>query len=331
MTQYLVTGNTFQTTDEVTAVKLNNSVNDAVLQNVDRVAMGAVSKIVTTGTARPTSSVAAGELFFDTTNDRLEVFASNGWRSVASDTSFYVTNRSAVTLVSGDCVVFDSSNDNAVTTTTTEGDTKWAGIVIEGGAVGAEVAISRGGIRTVNTTGTVTRGDFLFTSTTIQVASGDTSGDGHFGIALTTASGDTCTVALHQQAISAVPTGAIIIFNGAACPTGYTHLTNLDDKYPKGATDGTATATGGRTSYNATYLTGSIRRHTDPAPSSDSPGIVSGVDDEVQFVTGVMAVGSPGVYQMESTIDGNAGDHQHELNGLINEPAFYSVLYCQRN
>lgn len=100
-------------------------------------------------------------------------------------------NNSGGTLSTGDIVIVDNSQDFSVTTTTTIGHYRVAGVVVVGGADGSVVQVGVDGIMLVNTFGTVTRGNYLATSalagTVFDSGSTPTNGDvliAHTGVIL---------------------------------------------------------------------------------------------------------------------------------------------------
>lgn len=106
---------------------------------------------------------------------------------------FEVTNKSGGSLAVGDLVVWDTGNNNAVTTSTTDYDVDHAGIVVVGGAADATIKVAKMAHNiTVNYTGTApARGDYLSQSTTVKLAKGGDTvpASGIFGIALEAGSG----------------------------------------------------------------------------------------------------------------------------------------------
>lgn len=102
-----------------------------------------------------------------------------------------LTNRSGGALNVGDVVVGDTGNASSITTTTTIGNRRVFGVVVDTTIASlAAGRISSLGIRTVNVTGAVAIGDWLETSATAgkaQTAYGRSVGK--FAIALTSAAG----------------------------------------------------------------------------------------------------------------------------------------------
>ncbi len=102
-----------------------------------------------------------------------------------------LANGSGGALAAGDLVVVDSANDDSVTTTITVSDPKVAGVVVTGGAAGAQIKVAIAGIVTVNVAGAVSRGDCLGSSGTAGLAQADGACNtaGLFATALTSSTG----------------------------------------------------------------------------------------------------------------------------------------------
>lgn len=86
--------------------------------------------------------------------------------SGAAKPTVFLKNGEAGAMVVGDVVVIDPSQDSAVIFTTSSKDLTVIGVVVTGGASGAQVEICVGGIATVKVDSAVSRGDALVTSTT---------------------------------------------------------------------------------------------------------------------------------------------------------------------
>lgn len=144
------------------------------------------------------------DVLYDPKSMTWEVFKPGGaaaWYSTGFNVDqdsirFEYTNNSTGTLTLGEVVVFDSTQDLSVTTTTTLGDTTVAGAVVVGNVVGALVQVAQLGVAHVQVDGNVTRGQFLKTSTARGLAiPTNTEEEGVFGIALTAnTAGSTGTV-----------------------------------------------------------------------------------------------------------------------------------------
>lgn len=143
-----------------------------------------------------------------------------------------LTNKSGGSVAAGDVVILDTGNDSAFTTTTTEKLTTNPVYVVQAtiadNAVG--VVTSRGRVK-IKVTGTVTRGDYLITSTSAGSAksNGTTYEAGVFAIALSADSGGYAIAELLGISIS-IPvsttiTGEIRMWGStiASIPSGWLH------------------------------------------------------------------------------------------------------------
>jgi hypothetical protein len=190
-------GHTFSSGDLVTATKLHNLVDDASVANIAEAALADGSHIITSSTTAPAAAT-AGHAWWDTSGPEadgygiLKIHDGTRWQSVAKNVEQYYFNRSGGDLTYGDLVIFDTSTARSVTTTTSAGSTKVAGVIAsaaDGLAVVAddsEGRVVRSGLVMVKTTGTVTLGDYLGTSDTVKLAKslGSSQVAGAFGIAV---------------------------------------------------------------------------------------------------------------------------------------------------
>lgn len=105
-----------------------------------------------------------------------------------------LTNKSGAGVIAGDLVKVDMANDSSFTTTTTASQSAVFGVAMETIANNATGRVRLIGKVTINITGTVTRGDYLESSTSAKLAKSAGTGktSATFAIALTTASGGTC-------------------------------------------------------------------------------------------------------------------------------------------
>jgi hypothetical protein len=142
-----------------------------------------------------------------------------------------LTNKSGGSVSANDLVVADSSNDSAFSTTTTVNDPGVIGVAMETIANDAIGRIATSGVVTVAVTGTITRGHYLSTSTTVKQAQG-TSGrtSNSFGIALTGGTG-TVTCLLLTNAGGGVPSNAVFYTTDAAAPGDFTEYTTARGLY----------------------------------------------------------------------------------------------------
>lgn len=133
----------------------------------------------------------------DPTTTGLPTFAAaGGLRAVVA-----LTNKTGVALVAGDVVGLDTGTDSAVALADAQGTLVPLVVALGSAATDAVGLFLRAGIATVKTTGTVTRGDWMRKSattlvaetTSVQIGATKAPLSGSFAVALTTASGNTCT------------------------------------------------------------------------------------------------------------------------------------------
>ena len=108
-----------------------------------------------------------------------------------------LTNKSGGALSTNDCVIVDTANNEAVTTTTSAGSILRPGIILVGGAVNSQVTVSLIGEVAVVVDGAATRGQYFKTSTTAKrVTPVSTLDVGVFGIFTANSSGGAGTTAV---------------------------------------------------------------------------------------------------------------------------------------
>lgn len=106
-----------------------------------------------------------------------------------------LTNRSGASVAAGDVVILDTANDSSFTTTATANVVGAIGVADETIANAALGKVQVGGLATVATTGVISRGNRLATSTTDKRAKGSTAvGAGDFAAAATAHAGPTGSV-----------------------------------------------------------------------------------------------------------------------------------------
>jgi hypothetical protein len=118
-----------------------------------------------------------------------------------------LTNKSGGGVIAGDVVILDSGNNDAFTTTTSAASVAKVGIAAATIANNAAGLVVVGGyVAQVNVTASVSRGDFLFTSTTAKKASAASFGTGAFGVVTKVGTTPTAVIFLDtQQAGSSIP------------------------------------------------------------------------------------------------------------------------------
>jgi len=195
----LTRGHTFSSGDLVTATKLHNLVDSASVANIAEAALADGSHIITSSTTAPAAAT-AGHAWWDTSSPEadgygiLKIHDGTRWQSVAKNVEQYYFNRSGATLDYGDLVIFDTSEARSVTTTTSAGSAKVAGVIASGLDGSTEVGndsegrVVRSGLAVVNIKAgeTVAIGDYLGTSDTVKLAKslGSSQVAGAFGIAV---------------------------------------------------------------------------------------------------------------------------------------------------
>jgi len=271
------------------------------------------------------SDVSIGDQIFAAQYNDLRTDALLGWAE------FY--NKSGGSLVAGDVVVVDATNDEAITTTTQAGDNTVIGVVGETIANNAQGRLyPPGAVVTVKVTGAVTRGHYLDTSTTAKLArdAGVVLARGVFAMALSSAAGPgagtvTAMLFYSKTARGGFPTGLIVLYD-AACPSGWTRFSALDGKYPKGATG--YGGTGGANTHTHDYSDLPQHYHTNTAATGSasnhthgSSGLGSGNAGAHAHTAGTLkyTLDESGWAVRSTSTTGNstssAGGHSHSVGG----------------
>lgn len=186
-----------------------------------------------------------------------------------------LTNKSGGSLEAGDVVIWDASNDQAVTTTTTAGSTKVAGVVMATVANDADGRVALLGVVTVKVQGNVTRGNFLRTSTTAKRAedAGTVKASGTFAVALTAYSGGAAGSVIALLMPSTIggefPANGVAYTTDSSAPSGWTEYTSARGRVivglPSGGTMagtvGTALSNLGEPTHTHTYTGVPYHRH----------------------------------------------------------------------
>lgn len=136
------------------------------------------------------TGAAANAATFNTVFEQLDAAITAGLGGVT------LTNKSGGSLAANDCVIVDTANNEAVTTTTSVGSILRPGIVLVGGAANAEMTVSLLGEVTVVVDAAATRGQYFKTSTTAKrVTPVSTLDVGVFGIFTANSAGGAGTTA----------------------------------------------------------------------------------------------------------------------------------------
>ncbi|MBA3867792.1 MAG: hypothetical protein H0X30_01410 [Anaerolineae bacterium] len=137
----------------------------------------------------PLADIAVANGFSSITN--ANITPRHEWANAASGVYLdNIFNNSGGTLVTGDVVIWDTSTDRAVTTTTTANNSLIAGVWVGRTANGSYGRLLRLGVGYVNAGAAVTRGDILVNSTTAKQATANNNLVGtRVGQALETTSG----------------------------------------------------------------------------------------------------------------------------------------------
>ena len=143
------------------------------------------------------------------------------------------------------------------------------------------------------------------------------------------------TSTITDDAHSLVPSGAMILWDGAVCPTGYARVSTLDGKFLVGGSTFNAAAGGTDTlnlAHNHGGATGSTALTLDQIPP------------HTHGLRGHNSAGGPGpnwfpnlsdpVYTTTESAGGGQG-HTHtisnDLGSVENRPAFATVLLCKKD
>ena len=141
----------------------------------------------------------------------------------------------------------------------------------------------------------------------------------------------------------ALPSGAIILWTGSSCPSGYTRFSSADGKFL--VSDGTYNpAAGGSNTRNLQHNHGGVtggHTLTIAEMPSHTHTVVgrrirkSGSDNEVAVLENTGDV-DKGAYSEETNPTGGGGSHDHPIASDLSSsfdirPAFATILLCQKN
>ena len=125
----------------------------------------------------------------------------------------------------------------------------------------------------------------------------------------------------------AAPSGAIILWDGGACPSAYTRLTSYDDKFLVGS--GTAGITGGSNTHTHDAGTFAGAGHTHSI-SDVSTGIGWNAQHGIGGVSGSNAVVSS-EFQSVIAEAGGGGSFSGTSAPADSRPAFKTILLCKKD
>lgn len=148
--------------------------------------------------------------------------------------------------------------------------------------------------------------------------------------------------------LGTVPSGLIAMFD-AACPSGWTRFSPLDNRFPRGATS--YGATGGADTHSHGAVTGSGGSHThgfsgtsQETTTNHTHGISSSPSLDVEAGSGVSVnssdhnhggatgnAGIPHTHGAGSYAVGSGGTHSHSIASDNNIPAYLNVVWCKKD
>lgn len=139
------------------------------------------------------------------------------------------------------------------------------------------------------------------------------------------------TSTITDDANRLVPTGAIILWTGASCPTGYSRVTTMDDRFLVSGSAHNAVAGGSNThdhggnTGNHTLTVSEIPSHSHTSTFRNANGWAGSTN----FVQPSNDAASAGTHT--SDVNGGGQGHSHTVNPANNKPEFATVLLCQKN
>ncbi len=140
--------------------------------------------------------------------------------------------------------------------------------------------------------------------------------------------------ALHANtttsADNGVPAGAVImILSGLNCPTGYSRVTSLDSRFPRGAGSGLpAGGTGGSDSHGHANITGSggVDHSHSYSFTTSQP-----TDTENTSSGGQAVAGQWHTHTFSgSTLGATSYSHTHSIAVDSNVPGYFNVIFCEK-
>ncbi len=128
-----------------------------------------------------------------------------------------------------------------------------------------------------------------------------------------------------------IPKGGIIIWRGATCPVGYSRVTDLNGRFPKGAT-GNPGAAGGSTSHSHTGSIGDTNiDHTHNVNGTTSH---HGHEWDAGYGSHTAIAGHSHTFNVTSGAMSANKTHSHSLtlNNAVNLwPPYLDVIFCEKD
>lgn len=322
----ITTTQQFADDEFVTATKLNAIISGSTIADINNTNMDDVTRVVTVGTTAPLDPDAnPGALWWDSNehtlkvaDDSLHAYVS---ASLKNETLLYNKNYDSSGLKEGDVVVVHASEATSVDLPSTEAQQNVIGVVAEDADFNDTARINRGGVVRVNFTVVPAIGEYVIAKggSTFddrrRATTSSTQVPGAFAQVVGTAGNDGVTdyadCFVYGQVFAGLPTNAIILWSATtSCPAGFTRVSDYDGKYMKAGTD--------------PDLTGGVNAYTTELTDEPTAG-----DYKWQSVVGTG--GSGDGYDLENNPSPEEGGHVHGLNSLTNEPAYKTVLLCQKD
>jgi hypothetical protein len=128
-----------------------------------------------------------------------------------------------------------------------------------------------------------------------------------------------------------VPTGAVILWDGASCPTGYTRLSAYDNRFLRASA--TAGQPGGADTHDHGASTGSHALAIAEMPSHmhGQVGSPSGGGNWNRSVVGQDWNGGGITSSHQTAAAGGGQGHSHTIASADSRPAFMTILLCKKD
>ena len=141
------------------------------------------------------------------------------------------------------------------------------------------------------------------------------------------------TSTITDDANKLVPTGAVILWIGSACPAGYTRLSALDDRFLVGGGSYNAAAGGSNAhTHGAGSFSNAAHTHTLAVNSGAAQG--NSVDNQIAVSGGAIvhtSNGGVGDQPRTTTTSGGTGTITGTSASQDSRPAFATVLLCKKD